>query len=312
MKKIFWNYSEQRLRTGWRIVISLMGFIIVMISFGLILKVLGKNIVTSLVGLVAFGTLTIVVFWIAGRYIDKRSFKDFGFNINKNWWRDFVFGFLLSGVLISIIFIVEKSFGWINIVGVFKNEKELYINFPFAVALIIGLLAYSVLALWEEVFFRGYFLKNLSEGLNNNFFRVKGALILAFIISSVFFGMAHFSNPNITIIGIINIILLGIFLGLPYVLTGELAIPIALHISWNFFQGLIFGFPLSGGQDEISVFSINQSGPEIWTGDAFGPEAGLFSVFAMLVGCGIIILWIRVSRGRISLHTSLAEYRNNR
>jgi hypothetical protein len=53
---------------------------------------------------------------------------------------------------------------------------------------------------------------------------------------------------------------------------------------------------------------VNQSGPEFWTGGAFGPEGGLVSVLAMLTGCAIIILWIKGSRGIISLYTPLAEY----
>ncbi|UCG92513.1 MAG: CPBP family intramembrane metalloprotease [candidate division WOR-3 bacterium] len=308
MKKIFWNYSEKRLKSGWRIIVFLIGFVLVMALATLVQKALGKNIVSSLVGLLSFVLLTIGVLWLAGRYIDHRAFKDFGFNINKKWWKDFVFGIVLSALLFSVVFLVEKALGWVTIIEFFQNEKDMYKNIPFVFTLIVGLLAFATIILWEEILCRGYLMKNLSEGFNNRRFGVKGAVVLAFLLSSIFYGLVHSNNPNITLIGVVNLVILGIFFGLPYLLTGELAIPIALHFSWNFFQGLIFGFPVSGQLDKVAVFAVGQSGPELWTGGAFGPEGGLIGVFAMIAGCAIIILWIKVSRGSISLHTLLAEY----
>jgi hypothetical protein len=102
--------------------------------------------------------------------------------------------------------------------------------------------------------------------------------------------------------------LAGVFLGLAYVLTGELAIPIGLHITWNFFQGNVFGFPVSGGDFSQATFiAIEQGGPDVWTGGAFGPEAGLMGIVAMLVGSGLIVLWVRWRRGSVGLHLPLAQ-----
>jgi hypothetical protein len=93
-----------------------------------------------------------------------------------------------------------------------------------------------------------------------------------------------------------------------YLLTGELAIPIALHITWNFFQGNVFGFPVSGTAVRAATFiSIEQGGPDLWTGGAFGPEAGLLGLGAMIVGIFVIILWVRWRYGQVSLDLSLAQ-----
>jgi hypothetical protein len=123
------------------------------------------------------------------------------------------------------------------------------------------------------------------------------------------FGLLHATNPNASWISTLNLILAGLFLGLGFVLTGELAIPIGLHITWNFFQGNIFGFPVSGMKSGVSLISIQQGGPNLLTGGAFGPEAGLVGIFAILVGSILIMLYVRNTRGEVRMRTELAVYK---
>jgi uncharacterized protein len=97
-------------------------------------------------------------------------------------------------------------------------------------------------------------------------------------------------------------------LGLGYILTGELAIPIGLHITWNFFQGIVFGFPVSGMEPVVSVVAIQQGGPEVWTGGAFGPEAGLIVYAAMILGGLLMAAWVKLRYGKVGMHHPLAIY----
>jgi hypothetical protein len=92
------------------------------------------------------------------------------------------------------------------------------------------------------------------------------------------------------------------------VLTGRLAIPIGLHITWNFFQGNVFGFPVSGLEPVgATVLSIEQGGPLLFTGGVFGPEAGLIGIAAVLAGSLLTALWVRVRFGKAAMETSIAE-----
>jgi membrane protease YdiL (CAAX protease family) len=148
----------------------------------------------------------------------------------------------------------------------------------------------------------------MAEGFNFKRIGPRAALLIGYVISSSMFGLFHLSNPNTSWISTVNLIVAGLFLGLGFVLTGELAIPIGIHITWNFFQGNVFGFPVSGGATGASFIGIQQGGPEIWTGGAFGPEAGLIGIAAIAIGCLLTILWVRWRYGEARLKESLAVY----
>jgi hypothetical protein len=115
------------------------------------------------------------------------------------------------------------------------------------------------------------------------------------------------------VISTLSITFAGLLLGTGYVLTGRLAIPTGLHITWNFFQGNIFGFPVSGLEPLGATFiSIEQGGPTLFTGGAFGPEAGLLDPAATIVGSLLIWLWVRARSGDGRLELSIAESPSDR
>ena len=66
--------------------------------------------------------------------------------------------------------------------------------------------------------------------------------------------------------------------------------------------------PVSGGGAGSSLFAIQQGGPALWTGGAFGPEAGLIGILATVLGCLLIVVWVRWRYGRLQLQSRLAEY----
>lgn len=258
--------------------------------------------VNGVVSLVA----TVVSVWVAGRFFDRRPFSGFGLRLTREWWIDLGFGLVLGALLMTGIFLVELAFGWVTVTGTFEATDGSSSFFP---AILLPLVLFLCVGFGEELLSRGYQLTNLAEGLNYPWLGgPRGAILLAWVISSSVFGFAHLGNPGASIISTVNIAFAGLLLGVGYVLTGRLAISVGLHITWNFFQGNVFGFPVSG-LDPIgaSVIRIEQGGPPVFTGGGFGPEAGLMDIAATVVGSLLILLWVRLRSGKASLDESLAE-----
>ncbi len=308
VKALFWNAEERRLRTGWRFLVLMVMLVVLSSLLGLVAYLVvgetaGEEAPAAVEGLFSIlGNLTIVgSVALAARFLDRRPFRDYGFHFNRAWWEDFAFGLGLGVVLMTGIFAVEWAAGWIT-----PRPTPLTPSLVGGVGVQIAL--FLAVGLGEELLMRGYVLRNLAEGLHPPRWSARTALLLAWVGSSVFFGLAHLGNPNMTWVSTLNLTVAGLFLGLGYVLTGELALPIGLHITWNLFQGTVFGFPVSGFTFGSSLITTTQGGPTAWTGGVFGPEAGLIALVAMGVGSALTVAWLR-RRGPVALRTSLTVYR---
>ena len=116
------------------------------------------------------------------------------------------------------------------------------------------------------------------------------------LISSCVFALLHAFNPNSSPAAVFLLIASGLFLACGYLRTRQLWLPIGLHIGWNFFEGPVFGFAVSG-TSPFTLISQTPTGPELLTGGAFGPEAGLIVLPALLVGVALIYWYTQVRIG---------------
>lgn len=326
---VFWNYEQRRLRAFWRLglhtalLVLLALFLAIPLGIAMILVARARGVdVSSLTSLGSTASVPFTVIstlvelavlvgaaWLASWFLDRRRFADFGLHLGPSWWIDFGFGLALGGVLMSLIFAVEAAAGWVTITGTLQaspSDPGAALALPFGAGILLSVFRYVGVGISEEMLSRGYHLKNLAEGLNFRPFGPRGAIILAALLSSAVFGVLHAANPSASAISTFNIFLAGLFLASGYVLTGELAIPIGLHITWNFFQGNVFGFPVSGTQAGTTFIAVEQGGGDLVTGGAFGPEAGLIGIAAMILGSVLTVLWVRVRYGRASLWKDLA------
>ena len=309
LRSTVWNAKESRPRTPIRVIVGVVILAAVSALFTipplLVLSVLdvalitGAGTGTALLSTGLSGIASVVGVWLAGRYVDRRRFADFGLSMDRDWWIDCGFGLVLGGLLMSAIFLVQFALGWITITGVFAGEALLS-------AVAGSLLLFLIVGIYEELLLRGYLLTNLAEGARG-ILGIAGAIAFGTLVSSVVFGVFHASNPNATLVSTVSISFAGVMLALGYVLTGEIAIPIGLHVTWNLFQGTVYGFPVSGLELGPSIVAVETEGPRVITGGGFGPEAGLIGVAAMVAGSLATVAWVRHRYGAIRVETDVAR-----
>lgn len=300
---IFINENEHRLRAGWRLLIQ---FILMFLFVGL--ATYGMQFIwedsSRLIGTIPNFLGVTLSIWIAARLLDRRHFSAYGLQLDKIWWREFGFGSLAGLIAIGVIFLLEWMLGWIVLTG-FGWERSS--STPFIWLLAGYLIAMLLVGFYEELLSRGYQILNLIEGLRFQKLGTRGATVAAILITSSIFGLMHAGNPNASVISIVNITLAGIVLAIPFLITGRLALSVGLHFSWNFAQGGLFGFPVSGMNFRTSLLQIEQHGTELWTGGAFGPEAGIVGIIGMVIMITLTIYYTHKTGYDIGIHSSFRK-----
>jgi len=283
---IFVN-NEPRLRAGWRLLLQTLLIFVISIIIGLpfgLLALFVPDLFNNLLiqNLLNAAAITGSVL-IARRWLDRRSIVSLGLQLNRQTFLDVLLGIVITLPMMGLIFALEWSIGWLSF------EDFAWQIDPMSVVIketLVIFLTFIMVGWNEELLSRGYHLQNLENGLNK---------FWAVVISSAIFGMMHWSNPNATWISVGGILLAGVFLAYGYLRTRQLWLPIGLHIGWNFFEGVVFGFPVSG-LDIYPLIRITVDGPEIWTGGPFGPEAGLVLIPALILGSVLVYVY---TRGRL-------------
>lgn len=142
-------------------------------------------------------------------------------------------------------------------------------------------------ALLEEIMFRGVGQVVLARALG----RVRAVVLL-----SVVFSLAHLLNPNGTALGLFNIALAGVFLGLVFYLPGGIWTAWGAHLGWNATLAALDA-PVSGLPFEIPLIDYAPGGPQWLTGGSFGPEGGLLATATLGLGTAIAWRWMRKEQG---------------
>jgi len=152
-------------------------------------------------------------------------------------------------------------------------------NPNFNISLLTGLVLFIFVGINEEMFSRGYCMTVLKQ---------TGNKWVVIIVSSIIFSIMHSLNPSMSIISYLNLFLIAVLFAYMFLKSNNLWLPIGYHITWNYFQGNIFGFNVSGQSTE-SLYKLNTPVKNIITGGAFGPEGGLVVTFIIIVG--FIYMW---------------------
>ena len=214
--------------------------------------------------------LLLFIFWV--KVIEKNSLSTLGF-VKKNWLKYLGWGILISLLQMGVIALVYQVGG----IGTFElNELSLE-----PILFILGLFPFWLLqGGTEEVATRGWLLTRIAARTN---------LPLAIAISSSLFGILHMGNAGVTFLSVLNIILDGVLAGLLFIYTDSIWLVVAQHGTWNYVQGNLLGFQVSGTGADASIFSFSMgSGPDWLTGGAFGAEGSIITTLVLLVSLVIV------------------------
>ena len=216
--------------------------------------------------------LLLFIFWV--KVIEKNSLSTLGF-VKRNWLKYLGWGILLSLLQMGVIALVYQVGG----IGTFElNELSLE-----PILFILGLFPFWLLqGGTEEVATRGWLLTRIAARTN---------LPLAIGISSSLFGILHLGNAGVTFLSVLNIILDGVLAGLLFIYTDSIWLVVAQHGTWNYVQGNLLGFQVSGTGADASIFSFTMgTGPDWLTGGEFGAEGSIITTLVLLLSVVIVYL----------------------
>ena len=169
------------------------------------------------------------------------------------------------GLLIGFAFFVVVV-GIMALAGLYRVSS---VQFD-GLGLLSAFLTFMVVAVGEEVLFRGIIFRLIDQQMGT---------VVALVVSSLLFGFAHMMEPNATVWSSAAIAIeAGLLLGAAYKFSGTLWLPIGIHWAWNFSQGNIFGIAVSGHDAGATILFPTLQGPDLLTGAGFGAEASIISV----------------------------------
>lgn len=153
--------------------------------------------------------------------------------------------------------------------------------------LLLGALVFMLSAYVEELVFRRLLLGGL--------LRVTGSPWLALASMAAVTGVFHLvTTAHTTAISVASSTLGGVMYGVAYLRTGRIWLGLGVHIGWNFFQGTVLGFPVSGTDDYSgALLQVHTSGPAWLSGGGYGPEGSVFSLVGRVVIIALILLATR-------------------
>lgn len=223
-------------------------------------------------GLEALGALAVLLTaWGMLRFVDRRGFVSLGLAAGRIG-RDLAAGLGLGAAMIALAVGLLVAAGWAA-----AGEPVAAVSWP-VLALLGGALLFN--SVTQEVLVRGYVLQTIESRFGTR---------VALIVSSLVFVALHAGAiVEGGVLPAINLLGAGVLLGLAYITTRNLWLPVALHFSWNFLQGPLLGIAVSGQALDGGWRLLRLDGPELFTGGPFGLEGGLAGTLATAAGIAVL------------------------
>ena len=279
------NWKERLKAVGWSVVFLFGGYLLAflfLIPVGYLIPGPGSGplsaaAVQSAGLLFGYGVLT----WLIGGKLLRLSRADFerlGPEVRRSHrWRGFGWGTLVGTILAALAMVIAVPLSH----AAWQDDGGTPLQW-FGTLVVTGLVLLPA-ALVEELAFRGVPLIALSRALG----RVPALLALALL-----FSLGHLGNPAVTRLGMANIALAGVFLGLAFFTPGGLWTSTGAHLGWNLtLAGL--AAPVSGIPLPMPWLDYSPGIPLWLTGGSFGPEGGALATLCLVGGS-----MLAVGRGR--------------
>ena len=285
----FFMDKEGHLRSGWRLAIFAVAFLIcTKLSQLLLVAGLGVALHRSTLELsnsnwsfaAGHGSILIsatLVGWACGALLEELPFRALGCSPHRGWLKNLGLGSVLGAATLFLAALLATA------------TRGIHFRFDPAGASSVGLtLAVSALvfvfaAAAEEMLFRGYPLQTLTRA---------NLAWLGVLLTSVPFAAVHLNNPHaVPGFTFLNTALAGVWLAIAYLKTRSLWLPLGLHWSWNWAQASLLGLPVSGIERiaPAPLLKAMNTGPDWLTGGAYGIEGGAACTIALLIST--LIIW---------------------
>jgi len=201
----------------------------------------------------------------AWKIIMRSPLSHMGLDSFKRHIKELIIGLSIGAVSISVVFFAIVLSG--------NAKVESWIP-HFSFDTIIYLFLFILVGFAEEIYGRGFIMSTL---------RQTRSVPVIVIVSSIIFALLHSGNSGIGILPYINLTLVGLFFAYIYLKSGNIWMCIGYHITWNYFQGNVYGFPVSG-MDTKGIITTMYEKNNIINGGQFGPEGGLLVTVVILIG----------------------------
>jgi membrane protease YdiL (CAAX protease family) len=219
----------------------------------------------AVIGLSFVGSLAVT--YSFRHWVDRKSFPSLGL-LPGNRSSDLIAGGSLAFAMLGIATLILRLTGHLKWTDIVFDGR----------ALLIALVNLLLVAIYEEILFRGYMLSNLLESFRP---------WMAIAVSAFLFTLFHVGNPGFDFFSVVNLFAIGLLLGLCYLHTRSLWFPIGFHFIWNFLEGPVLGFPVSGIHFD-SLLQPEMKGDQNITGAGFGLE-GSAIVMAVCVAAIVVV-----------------------
>jgi uncharacterized protein len=281
--------QDHRLALVWRLLSYLFLFLVVNLVANVARVVLESVGVPSVIGRLVFTLLyisgTLGLTYVYRRFIDRRSWQGIALPPLHKHLRDITVGVVFAILMVALVFGLESTAGWIQVVGSEGGTGALTL-------LIDSLLISLAFGVCEEISMRGYLFQNLGEGR---------PIWMATLVTGVIFGVFHllggvgFDVPGLSFF--LLILLLNVFLVLTRLLTRSLWLAIGFHTVFDW-MAIVVGLGVVVQYDRHLLHLAR----------AVSVSAEyLLSMVVVILSILLLLLWARLRHHYLSGHSTLTE-----